>query len=172
MFTDKGRSENTDKIVDFKCTPERLVFNSEEYKIYGCSVNSFEYPDIQIGKYGTCTVKGNVQELNLGVEYMVKAKEECEMDSDELMMIALDAGAEDFSEEEDSFEVVTDPADFSKVRQTLEDAGVKMAQAEVTMIPQNYVTLTDEESIKRMNIIIDRLDEDEDVQQVYHNWDE
>ena len=94
------------------------------------------------------------------------------MDSDELMMIALDAGAEDFSEEEDSFEVVTDPADFSKVRQTLEDAGVKMAQAEVTMIPQNYVTLTDEESIKRMNIIIDRLDEDEDVQQVYHNWDE
>ena len=75
MFTDKGRSENTDKIVDFKCTPERLVFNSEEYKIYGCSVNSFEYPDIQIGKYGTCTVKGNVQELNLGVEYMVKAKE-------------------------------------------------------------------------------------------------
>lgn len=103
---------------------------------------------------------------------IIIAKEECEMDSDELMMIALDAGAEDFSEEEDSYEVVTNPADFSKVRQTLEDAGVKMAQAEVTMIPQNYVTLTDEESIKRMNIIIDRLDEDEDVQQVYHNWDE
>ena len=64
-----------DKIVDFKCTPERLVFNSDEYKIYGCSVNSFEYPQIQIGKYGTCTIKGNVQELNLGVEYTVKAKE-------------------------------------------------------------------------------------------------
>lgn len=65
----------SDKIVDFKCTPERLVFNSDEYKIYGCSVNSFEYPQIQIGKYGTCTVKGNVQELNLGIEYTVKAKE-------------------------------------------------------------------------------------------------
>ena len=64
-----------DKILNFKCTPERLVFNSEEYKIYGCSVNTFEYPDIQIGKYNTCTVKGNVQELNLGVEYLVKAKE-------------------------------------------------------------------------------------------------
>ena len=51
------------------------MFNSDEYKIYGCSVNSFEYPDIQIGKYGTCTVKGNIQELNLGVEYTVKAKE-------------------------------------------------------------------------------------------------
>ena len=64
-----------DKIVDFKCTPERLVFNSDEYKIYGCSVNSFEYPDIQVSKYGTATIKGNVQELNLGVEYTVKAKE-------------------------------------------------------------------------------------------------
>jgi len=127
-----------------------------------------------------CFTKGNGNVGAQGcVSYMfdekgqiIIAKEECEMDSDELMMIALDAGAEDFSEEEDSFEVVTDPADFSKVRQTLEDAGVKMAQAEVTMIPQNYVTLTDEESIKRMNIIIDRLDEDEDVQQGYHNWDE
>lgn len=51
------------------------MFNSDEFKIYGCSVNSFEYPDIHIGKYGTCTLKGNFQELNLGVEYMVKAKE-------------------------------------------------------------------------------------------------
>ena len=62
-------------IVDFKCTPERVVFNSDEYKIYGCSVNSFEYPNIQVSKYGTATIKGNVQELNLGVEYTVKAKE-------------------------------------------------------------------------------------------------
>ena len=93
-----------------------------------------------------CFTKGNGNVGAQGcVSYMfdekgqiIIAKEECEMDSDELMMIALDAGAEDFSEEEDSFEVVTDPADFSKVRQTLEDAGVKMAQAEVTMIPQNY----------------------------------
>ena len=52
-----------------------MVYNSDEYKIYGCSVNSFEYPQIQIGKYGTATIKGNVQELNLGVEYTVKAKE-------------------------------------------------------------------------------------------------
>ena len=64
-----------DKIVEFRCVPERLVFNSDEFKIYGCSVNSFDYPDIHIGKYGTCSIKGNFQELNLGVEYMVKAKE-------------------------------------------------------------------------------------------------
>lgn len=99
-------------------------------------------------------------------------KEECDMDADELMMLALDAGAEDFSEEEDSFEVITAPDDFSGVRETLENAGVKMADAEVTMIPQNYVTLDDEEAIKKINKILDLLDEDDDVQQVYHNWDE
>lgn len=103
---------------------------------------------------------------------LLLTKKSVEMDADELMMTALDAGAEDFSEEEDSFEIVTGPAEFSAVRETLENAGIPMAQAEVTMIPQNYVTLTDEEAIKKMNIIIDRLDEDEDVQQVYHNWDE
>ena len=58
------------------------------------------------------------------------------------------------------------------VEKTLEKEGIKMAEAEVTMIPQNYVELSDEDAIKKMNIIIDRLDEDEDVQQVYHNWDE
>lgn len=62
-------------IVEFKCVPERLVYNSNDFKIYGCSVNSFEYPDIKIGKYGTATVKGNISELNLGVDYIVNAKE-------------------------------------------------------------------------------------------------
>ena len=99
-------------------------------------------------------------------------KEECDMDPDELMMVALDVGAEDFSDEGDSYEILTNPDAFSEVREALEKEGIKMANAEVTMIPQNYVTLTDEEAIKKMNIIIDRLDEDEDVQQVYHNWDE
>ena len=99
-------------------------------------------------------------------------KEECEMDADELMMAALDAGAEDFSEEEDSFEVVTDPDAFSEVREALEKAGIPMMQAEVTMIPQNYVELTDDDAIKKMNRILDLLDEDDDVQAVFHNWSE
>ncbi len=103
---------------------------------------------------------------------IIIAKEECDLDADELMMMALDAGAEDIIEEEDSFEVITAPNDFSQVREALEKEGIKMAEAEVTMIPQNYVELTDEESIKKINIILDRLDEDEDVQKVYHNWDE
>ena len=99
-------------------------------------------------------------------------KEECDMEADELMMIALDAGAEDFSDEEECYEVLTQPEEFSAVREALEAAGVKMTEAEVTMIPQNYVTLTDEEAIKKMNRIIDLLDEDDDVQEVFHNWDE
>lgn len=99
-------------------------------------------------------------------------KEEYEGDSDELMMTALDAGAEDFSEEEDSFEITTSPDEFSTVRENLEAAGIPMASAEVTMIPQTWNTLSDEEDIKKMNRILDLLDEDDDVQNVYHNWDE
>ena len=99
-------------------------------------------------------------------------KEEYEGDSDELMMQALDAGADDFSEEEDSYEIFTSPDDFSAVRQALEDAGIPMAAAEVTMIPQTYVELTSEEDIKNITKTLDMLDDDDDVQDVYHNWDE
>ncbi|HIT42986.1 MAG TPA: YebC/PmpR family DNA-binding transcriptional regulator [Candidatus Caccovicinus merdipullorum] len=99
-------------------------------------------------------------------------KEECEMDADDLMMLALDAGAEDFSEEEDSFEVYTDPDSFSQVREALEKEGVPMLEAGVTMIPQTWVELSDEDDIKKLNRILDLLDADDDVQAVYHNWDE
>lgn len=99
-------------------------------------------------------------------------KEECKMDADELMMVALDAGAEDFSEEEDSYEITTLPDDFSAVRQALEEAGVAMVEAEVTMIPQTWVELTDETAIANLQKTLDLLDEDDDVQAVYHNWDE
>ena len=99
-------------------------------------------------------------------------KEECTMDADELMMAALDAGADDFEEEEDGYEILTDPDSCGAVREALEALGVKMAQAEVTMIPQNYVSLTSEEDIKQMNRILDLLDDDDDVQEVWHNWDE
>ena len=71
---------------------------------------------------------------------IIIAKEDCDMDADDLMMMALDAGAEDFSEEEDSFEVITAPDDFSAVREALEAENIPMASAEVTMIPQTYVS--------------------------------
>ncbi len=98
-------------------------------------------------------------------------KEECKQDADELMMIALDAGADDFNEEEDSFEVLTSEDAFSAVREALEAAGIPMLEAEVTMIPQTYVTLTSDNDIKMIQKTLDLLDEDDDVQNVYHNWD-
>ena len=103
---------------------------------------------------------------------IIIAKEDCNMDADDLMMMALDAGAEDFSEEEDSFEVITAPDDFSAVREALEAENIPMASAEVTMIPQTYVSLTDEKDITNIQRILDLLDEDDDVQEVYHNWEE
>ena len=99
-------------------------------------------------------------------------KEECEMDADDLMMTALDAGAEDFSEEEDSYEVLTDPDDFSAVREALEAAGVPVTEAQVAMIPQTYVQLSDPQALKEINRILDALDDDDDVTDVWHNWDE
>ncbi len=98
-------------------------------------------------------------------------KEEVEMDPDELMMMALDAGAEDFSDEEESYEILTLEEDFEAVRKALEEAKIPMLSAEVTMIPQNYVTLNDEAAIKSIQRTLDLLDEDDDVQAVYHNWD-
>ena len=97
-------------------------------------------------------------------------KEDFDMDPDELMMLALDAGAEDFADEEDSYEIITAPDDFSAVREALAAAGVPMLEAEVTKIPQTYVDLTDENDIKLITRIIDLLEDDDDVQEVYTNW--
>ena len=103
---------------------------------------------------------------------MIVDKEEYDKDADELMMLALDAGAEDFNEEEDCYEIITTPEDFDAVNQTLSDNGIKFASAEVTMIPQTTVELTSEEDIKKMRRILNLLDEEDDVQNVYHNWAE
>ena len=99
-------------------------------------------------------------------------KEECDMDADELMMVALDAGADDFNEEDDSYEILTAPEAHADVDAALREAGIALASSEVTMIPQTWVELTDEQDIKMMNKILDLLDDDDDVQNVYHNWDE
>ncbi len=99
-------------------------------------------------------------------------KEECDLDADTLMEKALDAGAEDFSEEEDSFEIITGPDDLESVRKALEDEKIPMVSAEVTRLPQNYVEVTDEDAVKRLTRILDLLDDDDDVQNVYTNWDE
>ncbi|MFW5670825.1 MAG: YebC/PmpR family DNA-binding transcriptional regulator [Acetivibrio ethanolgignens] len=99
-------------------------------------------------------------------------KEECDMDADDLMMMALFGGAVFFSEEVDRFDFLTTPEAFSGVREALEAEKIPMAQAEITMIPQTYVELSSEQDLKNINRILDLLDADDDVQEVYHNWDE
>ena len=103
---------------------------------------------------------------------MIVAKEECDKDADELIMMALDAGAEDFNEEDDCYEITTAPDDFDAVNEALTNDGITFASAEVTMIPQTYVELTSEDDLKKMRRILALLDEEDDVQNVYHNWDE
>ena len=103
---------------------------------------------------------------------IVLDKEEIEMDPDELMMLAVEAGAEEFEEEEDSYEIITSPEDFSAVLEAVQGAGLPLVSADITMIPQTWVELTDELDLKNINKILDLLDNDDDVQNVYHNWDE
>jgi len=122
--------------------------------------------------YGSIGTQGCVSYMFDEKGQILIDKEECDMDPDELMMLALDAGADDFVEEEDSFEITTAPADCEEVRKALEEAGIKMVSAEVSMIPQTYVKLTDEMDLKNINKILDLLDDDDDVQEVYHNWEE
>ena len=99
-------------------------------------------------------------------------KEECELDFDSIMLLALDAGADDIVDEEDCYQILTNPDEFDKVLEALKKENLTFASAEVTMIPQTYVDITDEDALKCANRILDLLDEDDDVQNVYHNINE
>ena len=132
------------------------------------------------GNVRSAFTKGNG---NLGsqgsVSYMFKEKgqilvdkEECDKTADELMELALENGASDFNEEDDSYEILTEPSDFSTCREALEKAGIKMLEADVTMIPENYVSVTDEDAVYGLRKTLDLLDEDEDVKAYYTNWEE
>lgn len=91
------------------------------------------------------------------------------MNEDEVMMTALDAGAEDFVAQDDAFEVYTAPADFSAVREALEAAGFGFISADVQMIPQNSVNVSDAETVEKIERFLERLDDNDDVQEVFHN---
>ncbi len=93
------------------------------------------------------------------------------MDEDEMMMMALDVGAEDVKDEEDVFEILTDPNEFSRVREALEKQGLTFLSAEVQKIPQNTVTVTDPETVEKIQKMLDLLEESDDVQNVFHNAD-
>ena len=94
------------------------------------------------------------------------------IDEDTLMMDALDCGADDFTVEDEAYEIVTDPTIFSAVRDALEEKGYQFVEAEVSMVPQTYVALPGEEQIAQFEKLLDMLDDNDDVMEVYHNWEE
>lgn len=93
------------------------------------------------------------------------------MDEDQVMETALEAGAEDFDASEGSFEITTDPAELDSVKDALVAGGCKILSAEIDKIPSNYIALTDEDQIKKMNLLLDHLEENDDVTDVWHNWE-
>ena len=101
-----------------------------------------------------------------------EAMDDLDKDFDALMEMAIDAGAEDIQEEEDSYVIYTDPNDFEEVRENLEKQNLPMAEADVVMVPQNYVSVTDPEAVKGLRRTLELLDESEDVQAVFTNWEE
>ena len=94
-----------------------------------------------------------------------------ELDEDTVMMQALEAGAEDFQADENTFEIYTAPEDFSAVREALETLGYSFVEAEVELVPQNYITLEKEEDMAQMRKLLDNLEDNDDVQAVWHNWE-
>ncbi|MDE6933081.1 MAG: YebC/PmpR family DNA-binding transcriptional regulator [Oscillospiraceae bacterium] len=98
--------------------------------------------------------------------------EDGDLDEEAVMMDALDCGAADFEADGDVFEITTDPDDFNAVTAALEGKGYAFVQAAIEMVPQNYIKLTDEEEIKNMGKMIDLLEDNDDVQNVWHNWEQ
>ncbi len=103
---------------------------------------------------------------------VIMVERELGYDEDELMTMALEAGASDFVTEDLGYEILTEPDDFSGVREALEAAKIEMVSAEVTKVPSTWAELTTDEDLKKMNKLLDLLDEEDDVQNVWHNWAE
>ncbi len=102
---------------------------------------------------------------------LVIEREELEADEDKVMEDALEAGASDFEADEDIFTIYTEPSDFSAVRDDLTAAGYNFASAEVEMVPNNYTKLEDEESKVNMQKMLDMFEDNDDIQNVWHNWE-
>lgn len=177
-------SDNIDRIIK-KATEEKKDYKEITYEGYGPggvavivetatdnSVRTVANVRAFFSKYhGNMGNTGCVSFMFDEKGLITVEKEECELEEDELMELALDAGAEDFdAEDEEIYEITTDPADLAAVSEALTAKGIKLSSADLSKIPQNYVDLDSEEDVKFMTILLDKLEEDDDVQQVYHNW--
>ena len=190
------------KSVIAKCKAANMPNDTINNAIKKASSSNENYEEITYEGYGPCGVAVIVEAAtdnknrtaadvrhvfdkaggNLGtsgcVSYMfnkkgviVIEKASTTMDEDELMMLALDAGTEDFSAEEEIYEITTEPADFTAVREKLEESRLEFLEADVQMVPTTTVAL-DESGCEKMERLIERLEELDDVANIYHNWEE
>ena len=190
------------KSVIAKCKAANMPNDTINNAIKKASTSNENYEEITYEGYGPCGVAVIVEAAtdnknrtaadvrhvfdkaggNLGtsgcVSYMfnkkgiiVIDKTTTNMDEDELMMLALDAGAEDFNSEDEIYEIITEPSNFAEVREKLEENGLEFLEAEVQMIPSTTVDL-DENGREKMERLIERLEELDDVANIYHNWNE
>ncbi len=178
-------NDNIDRIIK-KATEEKKEYKEVTYEGYGPGGVAVI---VETATDNTNRTVGNVRSYfskyhgNMGntgcVSFMFTEKgiitidkEECDLSEDELMELALDAGAEDFSgEEDDIYEITTAPEDLPAVRDALMAKNIKLSGADLEKIPGNYVELTSEDDVKWITLLLDKLEEDDDVQQVYHNWE-
>lgn len=162
--------------------------------------DSSKYESIRYEGYGPCGIAVIVETLtdnrnrtagdirhyfdkcggNLGtpgcVSFMFSSKgviviENEDLNEDKVMEDALESGASDFAADEEAFEIYTEPEDFSSVREDLESKGYKFVSAEIEMVPGTYTSISDEESLQKMQKLLDMLDDNDDVQNVFHNWE-
>ncbi len=177
-------NDNIDRIIK-KATDEKKDYKEITYEGYGPGGVAVI---VEAATDNTTRTVANVRAAfskykgNMGnsgcVSYMFEEKglitiekEECDLEEDELMELALEAGAEDFdAEDEDFYEITTAPDDLTAVQEAIVARSVKLASADLSKIPSNYVDLDSEDDIKFMTLLLDKLDEDDDIQQVYHNW--
>ena len=195
-----GNSKLKDVIA--KCKANNMPNDTINNAIKKASTSNENYEEMVYEGYGPCGVAVIVEAStdnknrtaadvrhvfdkaggNLGttgcVSYMfnkkgviVIEKETTTMDEEELMMLALDAGAEDFEASEEVYEITTEPSDFTAVREKLEEAGLTFLEAEVQMVPTTTVAL-DEAAQEKMERLIERLEDLDDVSNIYHNWEE
>jgi YebC/PmpR family DNA-binding regulatory protein len=120
---------------------------------------------------GNMGIQGSVA-FQFNEKGLIMVENDSGVGEDELMLLTADAGAEDFVTQDEGYEITTPPESFSAVREAVEAAGIPMVSAELTMLPTVTARLTDPEDIKRMRKLLDLLDDEDDVQDVYHNWEE
>ena len=143
------------KAVIAKCKAANMPNDTINNAIKKASASNENYEEIVYNKKGVIVID----------------KTKTNLSEDELMLLAIDNGAEDFNVEEECYEITTEPSDFTQVREALEAEGIEFVEAEVQMIPTTYVAL-DEKASERMQRLIDNLEDLDDVMDVYHNWEE